>query len=60
MKHPEEEGTDIKEMKMRCTIKFTLSLTWFDSRLTWTNLSDNKWLNYLDPEDISKIWIPNI
>ena len=45
---------------MKCSIKFDLSLTWFDSRLNWMDLLDNKWLNYLYKEDIEKIWMPKL
>ena len=52
--------TQIKEMQMSCSIKFNLSLRWFDSRLTWMNLLDSAWFNILNTTEISKIWIPSM
>ena len=45
---------------MSFSAKFNLIAEWFDSRLTWNNLNDDKFLNIPDQEIIDKLWVPVI
>ena len=45
---------------MKFSAKLKLSINWFDSRLTWMNLMDNRGLNILTESEISNIWVPEL
>ena len=55
-----EEITDIEELKMTISVKFRLKMRWFDSRLRWMDLSENKYFNTLNSDETDKIFIPFI
>ena len=50
----------IKEIDMKYEIQFDLILEWFDTRLTWMHLRDNKSFNFPFEEEIDRIWIPTL
>ena len=54
------EVIEIKEKKMKYSVKFNLNLKWFDSRLTWKDLHEKKSVNILNPSEISSIWLPRL
>ena len=45
---------------MSFSAKFNLVAEWFDARLTWNNLNNDKFLNIQDQEIIDKLWVPVI
>jgi len=49
---------NIKEIDMNFNAKFTITLEWFDERLTFSNLNDGNFTNLSKPEKITEIWIP--
>ena len=49
---------EIKELEETFSIKFELSLTWFDERLTFWNLRNLTERNVLVKQDIQAIWMP--
>ena len=52
--------TEIKEVDMKFSAKLKLSIKWFDRRLTWMNLMDNRGLNILTDSEINNIWVPEL
>ena len=52
--------TGIIEIDMKFEVKFELFIDWFDKRLTWMHLLNNKSLNILIDDEISKIWTPTL
>ena len=55
-----ESLKNIEEMKMSFSAKFNLVAKWFDARLTWNDLNDDKFLNIPDLDVIEKLWVPTI
>ena len=51
---------EIKELEEMFTIKFELSLTWFDDRLTFWNLRNLTDRNVLTKSDTETIWVPRV
>lgn len=49
---------NIKELDMSFDAKVTLTLEWFDSRLTYRNLLDAAWPNIIKQENKDQVWIP--
>ena len=45
---------------MSFSAKFNLVAEWYDARLTWNNLNDDKFLNIPDQDIIEKLWVPVI
>ena len=45
---------------MSFSAKFNLAVEWFDSRLTWNNLNDDKYLNILDQNTVKNLWVPKV
>ena len=45
---------------MSFSAKFNLAADWFDARLTWNNLNDDKFLNIPNKDVIDKLWVPTI
>ena len=43
---------------MSFSAKFNLVAEWFDYRLTWNNLNNDKFLNIPDREVFEKLWVP--
>ena len=55
-----ESLQDIQEVKMSFSAKFNLAAEWFDERLTWNDLNDDKFLNIPNQEILSKLWFPSV
>ena len=53
-----ESLENIEEVKMSFSAKFNLVAEWFDYRLTWNNLNNDKFLNIPDREVFEKLWVP--
>ena len=51
---------DIKELEMEYTIFAKMKLIWYDPRITFRNLKENKDVNRLGTKDIEKIWSPKL
>ena len=45
---------------MSYTVEFTLSMKWYDARVTWNNLNQDSMLNIPAIEDVRKLWTPNL
>ena len=45
---------------MSFSAKFDLAVEWFDSRLIWNNLNDDKFLNIPSKDVTNKLWVPVI
>ena len=45
---------------MSFSAKFNLVAEWFDERLTWNDLNDDKFLNIPDQNIIDNLWVPVI
>lgn len=43
---------------MSFTAKFTLTLEWFDWRLTWKDLNEDEFLNIPEESSINNMWVP--
>ena len=50
----------IHELEMKYQVFLKINLKWYDSRLTFRNLKENKDDNQLNSEDIEKIWSPQL
>ena len=50
----------IHELEMKYQVFLKINLKWYDSRLTFRNLKENKDDNQLNNEDIEKIWSPQL
>ena len=51
----------IDEVENTIDLKFEIKLEWFDHRLTYNNLKENRpFLNALNDSDIPRIWLPII
>ena len=55
-----ESIENIDQVKMSFSAKFNLLVEWFDARLTWNNLNDDKFLNIPDEDVINQLWVPVI
>ena len=53
-----ESLENIQEVKMSFYAKFNLVAEWYDDRLTWNDLNDDKFLNIPDQEVINRLWVP--
>ena len=51
---------DIKELEMEYSIFAKMKLIWYDPRITFRNLKENKDVNRLGTKDIEKIWSPKL
>ena len=51
---------EIGEVEMLFRVKFSLSMEWFDSRITFHNLHGNQLLNTLIDEEKHRIWTPSM
>ena len=52
---------DVKELSMEFEVCVKIIMEWYDRRLTYNNLKqDQVFLNKLDENDITKIWLPLI
>ena len=49
---------NIEEVRMSFSAKFSVIITWFDHRLTFKNLHENRFLNIPSQSDIRKLWVP--
>ena len=49
---------DIEEVKMSFISKFKLILEWYDDKVTWNDLNDDKFLNIPSVDVIDKLWVP--
>lgn len=49
---------EISEVDSKITLQFQLYLRWFDSRLVFSNLKEDSYLNTLNSGDKDKLWIP--
>ena len=58
--HYIESLENIEEVKMSFSAKFDLHAEWFDQRLTWNDLNNDKFLNIPNEEVIEKLWIPTV
>ena len=54
------EITSLEEIKMTFSVKFRLKLLWFDSRIRWFDLSENKYFNILKESETKRIFVPLI
>ena len=50
----------IEVVKMDFSAKFKLVLEWYDEKITWNDLNDDKFLNIPSPDVIEKLWVPVI
>ena len=51
----------IDEVDNSIDLKFEIKLEWFDHRLTYNNLKENRvFLNKLNTTDLERIWLPLI
>ena len=48
----------INEVDNSIDLQFEINLDWKDSRMTYSNLKDQPYLNTLTDEDINNIWLP--
>ena len=53
-----EKLHNIRELDMTYATKFTLTMEWFDSRLSFKNLLDGDLTNLVKEESKSQLWIP--
>ena len=53
-----ESLKDIKEVQMSFSVNFRLILKWFDPKITWNDLSRDKFLNVPASNILEKLWIP--
>ena len=53
-----ESIEDIREVKMSFLSKFKLILEWYDDKITWNDLNDDKFLNIPSDDVTEKIWVP--
>ena len=51
---------NIQEVKMSFSSKFNLVAEWFDARLTWNDLNDDKFLNIPSKNVLDKLWFPSV
>ena len=51
---------NIKEVEMSFSSKFNLVAEWFDKRLTWNDLNDDKFLNIPSQDVLDKLWYPSV
>ena len=51
---------NIQEVKMAFSSKFNLIAEWFDHRLTWNDLNDDKFLNIPTKRVLDLLWFPSI
>ena len=48
----------ISEVEELFSVKFKLTMTWVDSRLTFLNLKEDTSMNKVSPLEAEKIWYP--
>ena len=51
---------DINELDLSYTVRFRVTMKWFDSRITFRNLKPTDLENKLDILEIKKIWTPKL
>ena len=51
---------DIKEKDYSIEIQFSITLKWKENRATYHNLKEEKTLNALTQDDISRLWLPKV
>ena len=44
---------------MSFSAKFQLTLEWFDDKITWNDLNNDKFLNIPSQDVVDKLWIRN-
>ena len=51
---------NIEVVKMDFSVKFKLILEWYDGKITWNDLNNDKFLNIPSPDVVEKLWVPAI
>ena len=51
---------DIKEKDYSIEIQFSITLKWKENRATYHNLKEEKTLNALTQDNISRLWLPKV
>ena len=55
-----EQITDVKDLSLLYVAKVKFTVKWFDVQVKYINLADNATRNFLDENEINKLWMPKI
>ena len=55
-----EQITDVKDLSLLYVAKVKFTVKWFDVQVKYINLADNATRNFLDDNEINKLWMPKI
>ena len=51
---------EIKEIQQILQLKFSLEMSWVDSRLEFYNIKRDETMNIISIDELNKIWLPTI